>query len=106
MANLIIAPSAEEDLNRIVDYITEELCNPEAADSLLDSIAECYDTLELMPSSFPFCGDPILRADDYHQVDLGGYVMIYRVEDENDIVRIVHYYHETQDFISQLKATL
>lgn len=32
--------------------------------------------------------------------------MIYRVEDENDIVRIVHYYHETQDFISQLKATL
>ena len=77
MANLIIAPSAEEDLNRIVDYITRDICNPEAADSLLDSIAECYDTLELMPSSFPFCGDPILRADDYHQVDLGGYVMMY-----------------------------
>ena len=35
MANLIIAPSAEEDLNRIVDYITRDLCNPEAADSLL-----------------------------------------------------------------------
>ena len=30
MANLIIAPSAENDLNAIVDYISKELCNPEA----------------------------------------------------------------------------
>ena len=38
MANLIIAPSAENDLNAIVDYISKELCNPEAADALLDAI--------------------------------------------------------------------
>ena len=79
MANLIIAPSAENDLNAIVDYISKGLCNPEAADALLDAIEECYDALETLPRSFPFCRDPVLRANGYHQTELNGYILVYRV---------------------------
>ena len=104
MANLIIAPSAENDLNAIVDYISKELCNPEAADALLDAIEECYDTLETLPSSFPFCRDPVLRANGYHQTELNGYILVYRIEDNGEVVRVLHYYHGTQDYLIKLMA--
>lgn len=42
MAKLIIAPSAENDINSIVDYITFELHNPEAANGLLDDSTQDY----------------------------------------------------------------
>lgn len=38
MHRLVIAPSAEADLNAIVDYIAFTLNNPEAAMSLVDEI--------------------------------------------------------------------
>ena len=102
MAKLVIAPSAENDLNSIVDYITFELHNPEAANSLLDDVEGAYDTLEALPSAFPFCDDAYLRANGCRQVSLKNYLMIYRVEEGNDIVRILHFYHSTQDYLAKL----
>ena len=102
MANLIIAPSAENDHNAIVDYISKELCNPEAADALLDAVEECYDTLETLPSSFPFCRDPVLCANGYHQTELNGYILVYRIEDNGEVDRVLHYYHSTQDYLIKL----
>ena len=46
MANLIIAPSAENDLNAIVDYISKELCNPEAADALCENDPRHYTHIQ------------------------------------------------------------
>ena len=106
MAKLIIAPSAENDLNSIVDYITFELHNPEAANGLLDDVEEAYDTLETLPSSFPLCDDAYLRANGYRQVSIKNYLMIYRVEEVDDIVRILHFYHSTQDYLAKLMVEL
>lgn len=102
MASLVIAPSAENDLNSIVDYITLELCNPEAASCLLDKVEKAYDTLESLPKAFPFCDDEYLRTKGYRQVLLGNYLMIYRVEDGDEIVRILHFYHYTQDYLAKV----
>lgn len=102
MASLVIAPSAENDLNSIVDYITRDLCNPEAASGFLDKVENAYDTLESLPNVFPFCDDAYLRARGYRQVLLGNYLMIYRVENGEGIVRILHFYHSTQDYLAKL----
>ena len=106
MAKLIIAPSAENDLNAIVDYISKELCNPEAAEALLDAVDDCYGILETLPSSFSFCRDPVLRANGYHQTELNGYILVYRIEDNGEVVRVLHYYHSTQDYLIKLMAGL
>jgi len=102
MAKLVIAPSAEADLNAIVDYIAFILHNPEAAVSLVDEIAASYDRIEALPSAFPFCDDPVLRERGYHQVGVNGYIMVYRIEEDSDVVRIVHFYHATQDYVRKL----
>lgn len=105
MAKIIIAPSAEADLNAIIDYIAYDLCNPEAADSLLDEIETAYDTLEAMPNAFPSCKDAYLRANGYKQIGFKDYLMIYRVEDEGDVVRILHFYHGLEDYLAKLLAS-
>ena len=81
MAKLVIAPSAEDDLKRIVDYIALDLCNPEAAESFLDELDAVYDSLESMPGSFPYCKDGYLRANEYHQAGIKDYLMIFRIDD-------------------------
>ena len=102
MSSLVIAPSAEKDLNAIVDYIAFDLGNPEAANDFLDGIENAYDTLESMPNAFPCCKDAYLRANGYRQVGVKDYIMIYRIEDEDDIVRILHFYHGSQYYLSRL----
>ena len=99
MYKLIIAPSAEDDLNEIVDYIAVEIGNPEAADSFLDEVEAAYDTLEVTPLAFPFCDNPVLRSSGYHQVRVKNYIMIYRVEEVESVVRILHFYHGSQDYL-------
>ena len=104
MSSLVIAPSAENELNAIVDYMAFDLGNPEAANDFLDDIENTYDTLESMPNAFPYCKDAYLRANGYRQVGVKDYIMIYRIEDENDIVRILHFYHGSQDYLARLLA--
>ena len=38
MSSLVIAPSAENELNAIVDYMAFDLGNPEAANDFLDDL--------------------------------------------------------------------
>jgi len=102
MAELIIAPSAEADLNEIVDYISFELENPIAANALLDDVEDAYNVLETNPLSFPFCDAPALRMRGYHQIGIKSYLMVYRVEEDGNVVRILHVYHSSQDYLTRL----
>lgn len=106
MAKLTIAPSASAELDSIIDYINLELHNPEAADALLDEIDKCYDTIENLPSSFPFCPEPRLRAAQYHRIEVRGYVMIYRYDEDVDEVRVLHFYHDTQSYLTRMTMEL
>jgi len=106
MAELIIAPSAEADLNGIVDYIAFELHNPEAANALLDDVESAYDVLEDNPLSFPFCDSPALRIRGYHQISVRSYLMVYRVEEDGKVVRILHVYHSSQNYLARLTGEI
>jgi len=102
MVELIIAPSAEADLNGIVDYISFELANPIAANAFLDDVEDAYDVLETNPLSFPFCDVPALRMRGYHQISIKSYLMVYRVEEDGTVVRILHVYHSSQDYLTRM----
>ena len=106
MAKLVIAPSAEDDLKRIVDYIALDLCNPEAAESFLDELDAVYDSLESMPGSFPYCKDGYLRANEYHQAGIKDYLMIFRIDDGGDTVRILHFNHGSQDYLVKVLSEM
>ena len=99
MYNVVISPSANADLFNILRYIAQELENPQAASSLADGVEKCYSDLQAMPSAHALCADPLLRLKGYRKYPVGNYLVIFRVVEEDMEVRVVHIFHETQNYL-------
>lgn len=84
-------PLFEEDLNRIVDYISLQLENPEAAYTLVDEI---YDSIqERLPfaESFEKYPSRVERPLVYYRIYVNNYIIFYVVEGDVMEVRRILY---------------
>ena len=106
MYKVVISPSANADLFYALKYIAYELENPSAAEKLADGVEKCYADLEEMPAAHELCRDPVLRRLGYRRYPVGNYIVIFRVVEKNQEVRLVHFFHATQDYLSTLKNEL
>ena len=100
MYRVMISPSANADLVGILRYISQELKNPQAASMLADGFEQCYADLEEMPAAHALCDDPVLRLIGYRKYPVGNYLVIFRIVEEAHEVRVVHIFHEKQDYSS------
>ena len=100
MYRVVISPSADADLFGIFKYIAQELENPQAATDFADGVEKCYADLETFPSSHSFCDDPLFRFKGYRKYPVRNYLVIFRVIEERNEVRIVHIFHATQNYIA------
>ena len=100
MYNVVISPSANADLFGILRYLAEELENPQTATDFADGVERCYLDLQSMPSAHAFCADPLLRLKGYRKYPVGNYLVIFRVIEERSEVRVVHIFHETQNYLT------
>ena len=57
--------SAERDLDEIISYLVEKLCNPSAAVELLSAIDETYTRLEETPFLYALCQHKLLSRRGY-----------------------------------------
>ena len=64
--NVRIMEKAEEDLSEIAAYISDILCNPNAAESLLEEFVEAKANIEDNPYIYPLSNDLVLQAEGYH----------------------------------------
>ncbi|MGN0636588.1 MAG: type II toxin-antitoxin system RelE/ParE family toxin [Acutalibacteraceae bacterium] len=103
MTEIKFSPDAINDLQQIKAYITEDLCNEQAAIFTINKIMKRIRLLE----SFPESGAPlasILDLDvDYRFLVCGNYTAFYRVE--NDAVFIVRILYGRRDFMRILFGT-
>ena len=106
MYKVVISPSANADLFNALKYIAHELENPSAAEKLADGVERCYADLEEMPAAHELCRDPVLRRLGYRRYPIGNYIVIFRIVEKTKEVRVVHFFHATQDYLSTLKNEL
>ena len=106
MYKVVISPSANADLFNALKYIAYELENPSAAEKLADGVDRCYADLEEMPAAHELCRDPVLRRLGYRRYPIGNYIVIFRIVEKTKEVRVVHFFHATQDYLSTLKNEL
>lgn len=106
MYKVVISSSADSDLFGILRYIAYELGNPQAATDLADGVEKCYTDLADMPSAYSFCDDPLLRLKGYRKYPVGNYLVIYRVVDTESIVRVVHIFHVSQNYLEIQKGEI
>lgn len=73
------SPEAQNDLDGIWDYITYDLCNPDAADHTVNRIMDAIDRMETTSSEI---GAPLSSVtdieSDYRFLVSGNYLVFYR----------------------------
>ena len=73
------SPEAQNDLDDILEYISFELCNPQAAELSINKIMDTVDELE----NFSEIGAPLSSVtdleSDYRFLTSGNYMVFYHV---------------------------
>jgi toxin ParE1/3/4 len=88
---VIIREAAYDDLDRIYAWIAKD--RPPSADSVIDRILESSERL----SKFPYMGHVGSARETYEWVVPGlPYIVVYKVDSDNDEVTVVAVFHGAQ----------
>ena len=97
--NVRIMEKAEKDLSEIVTYLSDMLCNPKAADSLLEEFLEVKTNLEDNPYMYPLSNDLVLQMEGYHRFFFKkNYIALYLINDDKKEVSIMRIFYAKRDY--------
>ena len=103
MTKIEFSPEAISDLQNIKKYITNELCNEQAAVHTLEKIMKSIRILESFPQSGAMLNSIVNIDIDYRFLVCGNYTAFYRIE--NEIVYILRVLYGRRDFMRILFDT-
>ena len=78
-----------EDLNRAINYISKELCNPQAAKELYERIDQSLSLLENFPYSCPIVPNAFIPRKDLRRKVINNYSLFYQIDEQNKIVLVL-----------------
>ena len=94
-----IMEKAENDLSEIVTYISDTLCNPKAAASLLDEFRKEKDNIADNPYMYPLSNNPLLQEEGYHRfIFKKNFISLYLINDNEHIVSIMRIFYAKRDY--------
>ena len=89
---------ADADLDEILQYISEELCAPQAAERFYLAVFDKLDILRDNPYIYPLHHNEILNAKGLHFIVIGNYLLFYTINDIENVVNIVRILYGKRDF--------
>jgi plasmid stabilization system protein ParE len=95
--NLLIFPSARQDLRDIVEYINE--FSPDSAIKLYDTIVDGISSIECLPMRCPLLKSPELRAKRYRLLPVKNYLVFYVVNQNTVEIRRIIYGRRQYEFL-------
>ena len=91
-------PIAEDDLNEIVDYLSEY--SIEAANAFIDELEKLEEQLAMFPESAPFVRDRKLQRRGYRIAVVGEYLLFYTLRNKSIyIMRVIHNKRNNMDLL-------
>ena len=95
-----ITDCALGQLDEILDYIVNELGNPDAAARVLRDYDNAIEKLEKAAAAFPICAEPELAQHNYRKYHLEKhrYILLYRIAGQEVFIHRI--YHELQDYFN------
>lgn len=101
---LKITERASELLDNLVFYLLTQFKSNQSAAHLLEGVSSIYNRLEECPFQFPECEDFFLKRREYRKAKIPelSYVMIFRVEEDSQIVYVMGIFHELEDYKGKL----
>ena len=89
--NIHYSPEAQNDLDEIWEYISFELCNPQAAENTVNKIMDTVDELECFSEIGALLSSVTDVESDYHFLTSGNYMVFYRVNKQDVYIDRVLY---------------
>ena len=102
MYTLDITDVAEQDLDRITDYLGVTLANPQAALALLDEVEKINVELASNPSIYPLCAAANLADLGYHKAIAKSYIVVFEINSDTNTVRILRFFHSSENYANKL----
>lgn len=97
---IVVSQHAQDDLDQALGYLIHELKNPPAALHLLEAVEKVYARLGDHPQVYGLCQQPLLARRGFRKAVVGGYVLIYRVNEGS--VYIQRFFSDLQDYEAKL----
>lgn len=82
---------AEQDINSVLSYITDELHNPKAAIDLLDKIQNAIDTICTFPLSTADCQIFLIDDKTIRHMLVDNYILIYQIKENEQQIIILRF---------------
>ena len=92
-----LTPLAEQDIDEVLVYITETLCNGQAAIDLLDKMQHAIDTICEFPYSSTDCKRFLVTDENIRHILVENYVMIYEIREDKKDIRILRFCYTRMD---------
>lgn len=96
---VIITPTAYKEMNKIYNYITEDLCAENAARRLMEKVEEEVQKLKCAPKIHT----EIKKFDElkrnYRRIVINNYVLLYTINEEENIVFVSHMYYGGRNYM-------
>ena len=102
MYELNVTELANDDLERIVLYISENLANKKAASDFLIEVEKCYDYLRSNPYIYQKCDEIPLSNSGYRKALIKNYILIFKVNEDEKRTTIYRFFYAARDYFKLL----
>ena len=103
MYKLEYLPIARQDMIEIAMYISRELNNPTAADSLAVELIEAGDRIPEFPYANPAYIPIRPLKHEYRKVLVRNYLMFYWIDEEKKVITVARVIYARRDYEALLK---
>ena len=103
MFELVYLPAARQDMIDIVQYISEELKNPIAAEHLAEELIRAGDSLPAFPYANPVYLPIRPLQHEYRKLSVQNYLMLYWVDEEKRLVTVACVIYAKRDYSQMLE---
>ena len=96
---------AKDDLDKILNYIANDLCNQIAAKDFYKNVKDKIDYVCNFPESCPLVENEFLKRRDIRKVVINNYIMYYSYSKEQStifVLRIIYGKRELTDILKQM----
>ena len=102
--NYQFTSKANEDLDEILNYFSNELSSPMAAKNFFVHIFESLDRLCLFPESCPLVDNEFIKRKDIRKSVIDNYILYYIYDKENSLIIVLRIVYGRRDINKILKS--
>lgn len=94
-----LTPHANEDMAQALQYISENLHNPQAAIDLLDETEKEIERICTFPYAQPDCTCFLITNPEFRHTQVENYTLVYRIKENEKLLRILFFRYAHMDLI-------